>query len=187
MTTAIAPAPTAKPSDFADLVGILDRLSHAANQLARLEQTLNAQHLDTIRGHMPVYKELQATVADCEAALEVIAARNPQWFESKKSVATPVGEVKRTTSNKIEIADPLVTMTLILAAGRAGDFIRTEEALRIEVLETLDDDQLAKFGVKRVTTHNYKIAPASVDLGKAVKAAEKSDSAAAKTVKKSRT
>ncbi|MBX3736708.1 MAG: hypothetical protein KF715_08470 [Candidatus Didemnitutus sp.] len=38
--------------------------------------------------------------------------------------------------------------------------------------------------MKRVVTNNYKAAPAGVDLGKAVKAAEKSEKAAAKAAKK---
>jgi len=183
-TVTTAPAPTALKNDFADLVNLLDRLTFAENQLAKLQQTLDTQHLDTVRGHMPAYKELQTTIGECEAAIAVIAARNPQWFEEKKTVETPFGELKRTTSISLVVADPAVTMTLIKAAKREGDFIKASEELRLEVLGTLDDDALAKFGIKRLTKHNFNAAAAGVDLGKAVKAAEKSDKAAAKAAKK---
>lgn len=179
-----APAPTAQKEDFASLVNLLDRLSFAQNQITKLEQTLNSQHLETVRGHMPVYKELQTTLGECEAAIAVIAERNPQWFDDKKTVATPYGEVKRTSSTKLVVADPTVSMTLVKAAGREADFIRKIEQLNLEALENLEDAELAKFGIKRVTTHNYKPGAASVDLGKAVKSAEKSDKAAAKAAKK---
>jgi|GEM_PF-2203627 len=184
MITPIAPSPAAKPTDFADLVALLDKLTSATNQLDKLQQTLDAQHLDSVRGHMPAYKEIQQAIGECEAAIQVIAERNPQWFADKKSVGTPVGEVKRTTSISLSIADPEITKTLIKAAGRAADFIRVSEDLRVEVLETLADEELGKLGVKRITEHNYKVAAAGISLGKAVKAAEKSEKAAAKTAKK---
>ena len=184
MSTTIAPTPSALKEDFTSLVNLLDRLTHAENELAKLQQVLDAQHLDTVRGHMPAYKELQTTIGECEAAIVVIAARNPQWFEEKKTVATPVGEVKRTTSVSLEIADPSVTITLVKAAKREADFIKVTEELRLEVLEALADEQLAKLGIKRVTKHNFKSGPAGIDLGKAVKQAEKSEKAAAKTAKK---
>lgn len=184
MNNVLAPSSTARPTDFGDVVALLATLSQAEVNLAKLQQTVDADHLEAVRGHLPVYKEIQATIGDCQAALELIAARNPQWFEDKKSIATPVGELKRTTSTTIEVADPGVTMTLIKAAKREGDFIKVTEELRLEVLQTLNDEQLQKLGVKRVVTHNFKIAPIEVKLGKAVKAAEKSAKAAAATAKK---
>ncbi|MBA4136739.1 MAG: hypothetical protein C0518_05425 [Opitutus sp.] len=180
-----APAPTAQKDDFASLVNLLDRLTHAQNQLDKLQQVLDAQHLETVRGHMPAYKELQTTIGECESAVAVIAARNPQWFDDKKTVATPYGAVKRTSATSLQVADEAVTLTLIKAAGRQTDFIKVTESLSLETLEKLEDEQLAKFGIKRVTEHNFKAAPAGVDLGKAVKAAEKSEKAAAKAAKKS--
>ncbi len=184
MNNAIAPTPAGKPDDFASLVNLLEALTAAENNLTKLQQTLDSQHLETVRGHLPAYKELQTKVGEFEAAIEVIVTRNPQWFADKQNLATPVGAVKRTSSTKLEVADPTVTITLIKAHKRDADFIRTTEELRLEVLEGLDDEQLAKLGIKRVTTHNFKTAPKVVDLGKAVKAADKTDKAATKTAKK---
>jgi hypothetical protein len=179
-----APAPSAQKDDFASLVNLLERFTHAQNQLARLQQTIDSQYLETVRGHMPVYKELQTTISECQASIAVIAARNPQWFEEKKTVGTPYGDVKRTSATRLQIADEAVTIALIKAAKREEDFVKVTETLSLEALEKLEDEQLRKFGITRVTEHNFKPAPASVDLGKAVKSAEKSDKAAAKAAKK---
>lgn len=183
-TSAIAPLPSARPTDFADLVNLLTALTKSENNLALLQQVLDKQHLETVQGHMEAYKEIQTLIGECEAAIKVIAARNPQWFEEKKTVATPFGELKRTTAISLEIPDEEITMTLIRGAGHADKFIKSVHTISKEALEVLDDEELKKFGVKRVTEHNYKAAAATVNLGKAVKAAEKSAKAAKKTVEK---
>jgi chromosome segregation ATPase len=182
----LAPAPTAKPTDFADLVSLLEKLSEVSNELAALEAQLNTNHLANVRLHTDSYKALQTQIGEIQAAIQVLAERNPQWYEKKKSVETPYGLVKRTTSTKLVIPDEAVSVTLIAAAGRADDFLVTNTTIRREVIELLGDEELKKFGISRSTTHNFNPEPASVDLGKPVKAAEKSDKAAAKTVKKTR-
>lgn len=181
-----APLPTAKPSDFADMVNLLEQLSTNSIALGKLEAKLNAENLSTVREYSGEYKQLQTELSQVEAALAVIAERNPQWFAEKKTITTPFGEVKRTTSTKLEIADETATIALIRAAKRSDDFLVVTTTLNREALEKLEDDELRKFGVRRNVTHNFNPAPASVDLGKAVKAAEKSDRAAAKAAKAAR-
>lgn len=183
-TTTIAPTPAARPQDFADLVNLLAALTKSQNNLAHLEQVLNRQHLETVNGHMDAYKEIQTLIGECEAAIRVIAQRNPQWFEDKKSVPTPYGTLKRTTSTSLQIPDEEITMTLIRGANLAEKYIKTTHTLSRESLELLDDEELKKFGIKRVTEHNFNPEPAKVNLGKAVKAAEKSAKTAKKTAEK---
>jgi hypothetical protein len=184
--TTTAPLPTAKPSDFADMVNLLERLSTLAVSVSKLEAKLNSENLTTVRQYADEYKALQTELGQVESALAVIAERNPQWFSEKKTITTPFGEVKRTTSTKLEIADETATIALIRSAKREEDFLVVSTALNREALENLEDDELRKFGVRRSVTHNYNPAPASVDLGKAVKAAEKSARAAAKAAKAAR-
>lgn len=184
--TTTAPLPTAKPSDFADMVNLLERLSSISVTTTKLETKLNAENLATVRQYADEYKALQTELGQVESALAVIGERNPQWFDDKKTITTPFGELKRTTSKKLEIADETATIALIRAARRAEDFLVVTTTLNREALENLEDAELRKFGVRRSVTHNYNPAPASVDLGKAVKAAEKSDRAAAKAAKAAR-
>ena len=181
--TAIAVSPALK-KDFEDLVNLLDRLTDVENDLAKLNASLNADHLANVRLHTDTYKHLQATAGEVKAAIEVIAARNPQWFEEKKTLETPYGLVKRTSSTSLVIPDEGVTITLIKAAGRDADFLKTTTAISREGLEKLSDEELKKYGVSRLTEYNFKPEPAGIDLGKSVKAAEKSDKAAAKAAKK---
>lgn len=178
------PTPTAPKNDFGDLVNLLASLTEAENELRKLEASLNQDHLAAVRLHVDSYKELQTKIGEAKAAIEIISARNVQWFEERKTLATPYGEVKRTTSTKLVIADETATIALIRAARRSDDFLETRITIRREVLETLEDEELRKFGVRRETTHNYKPEPAAIDLGKAVKDAQKSEGATKKTAKK---
>lgn len=176
------PAPAALKNDYADLVKLLAELTDASNDLSSLESDANREHLAMAKGYLDRYQTLQTRVGEAKAAVEVIAARNPQWFADKKTLATPFGEVKRTTSTSLVIADEAVTITLIKAAGRADDFLKVETSVCLEVLEKLDDAELAKFGARREVEHNFKPEGASVDFGKAVAAAKKDAKAAKKTV-----
>lgn len=181
MTSIPPPAPK---NDYSDLVNLFDVYTTAENDIRALEAELNASHLGNVRLHIDRYKTLATTLGETKAAIEVIAARNPQWFAERQTLESPFGEVKRTSSTSLVIADEAVTIALIEHAGRGADFLRKETRVNREALEALSDEQLAKYGVARKTEHNYKVAAAKVDLGKAVKAAEKSDKAASKTAKK---
>lgn len=184
MTTAIAP--TAKPSDFADLVNLLQQLTETTAALRKLEGKVTARYIDTVTDSVEEYKALQTKLGEAEAALAVIAERNPQWYAEKSNVSTPFGEVKRTSATELVIADEAATIVLIRAANRSEDFLRVTTTVNREALEKLEDDALTKFGVSRKTTYNFKPSAAKVDLGKAVKAAEKTAKAAAKTAKTAR-
>jgi hypothetical protein len=181
MTAIPTPAPK---NDFSDLVNLLEQLSQAENDHRVLESELNASHLAAVRLHVDRYKEIARITGETKAALEVLAARNPSWFEERQTLGTPFGELKRTSSTSLVIADEAVTIALIRAAKRQDDFLRIETHVNKEALEALGDDELAKYGVARKTTYHYKAAGAGVDLGKAVKAAEKSEGAAKKTAKR---
>ena len=176
-TATLAPAPTALKTDFSDLVTLLDGLTETQNDLNALNAQLNTEHLANVRLHADRYKALQARASELTAALEVIAKRNPQWFAEKATLATPYGEVKRTSSTSLVVPDEAVTITLIKAAKREDDFLKTTTTVRLEVMEKLEDADLAKFGIQRKTEYNYNTKAAAVNLGKSV-------AAASKTVKK---
>lgn len=176
-------APTPAKNDFTDLVNLFAELTDASGEMDKLETSLNQDHLANVRLHIDTYKALQARLGAAEAAISAIAQRNPAWFEEKKTVDTPFGEVKRTTSTSLVIADEAATIALIRAAGRADDFLVMTTSVRREAIETLEDHELAKLGVRREVKHNFKPAPARLDLGKAVKAADKGPTAVKKAAR----
>lgn len=184
-SSTVVDAPRA--GDFESVVNLLAVLGEANRQLEALTREIEAGYVALVNPHRERYAKLQGTVSETEAALEVIARRNAQWFDDKKSVTTPFGGVKFTKSTELVIADENISVQLVLAlAGKAGaeKFLRTVQVLNKEALEELSDAELAKFGILRKSKENFKAATDVVNLGKAVKAAEKNEKTAAKAAKK---
>lgn len=176
-----------RPGDFENVVNLLAVLGEANRQLAVLQSAVETDYLAVVMPRRPLYAKLQGTVSETEAALETISRRNPAWFEDKKSVTTPFGGVKFTSSKELNIPNENVSVQLIMAlGGRDGQekFLRTVQVPNKEALNDLSDIELARFGIKRETKENFKVSTEVVNLGKAVKAADKTDKAAAKTAKK---
>jgi len=125
-------------------------------------------------------------VSETEAALEVIARRNPQWFGEKKSIKTPFGGVKFTSSKELVVTDENISVQLVQSlAGKDGaeKYLRTVTVLNKEALAELTDLELAKFGITRKSKENFSAETKVVKLGAAVASAEKSEKAAAKAAK----
>ena len=176
-----------RSGDFESVVNLLAVLGEANRQLAALTTEIEAGYVALVTPERERYAKLQGTVTETEAALEVIARRNPQWFEEKKSVATPFGGVKFTRSTELVITDENISVQLVLAlAGKAGaeKFLRTVQVLNKEALDELTDIELAKFAIVRKVKENFKAGTDVVNLGKAVKSADKNEKAAARTAKK---
>ncbi|MCX6952599.1 MAG: host-nuclease inhibitor Gam family protein [Verrucomicrobia bacterium] len=182
-TTSTPPAPAGLKNDYADLVNLLAALTAATTELNSLEADASKEQLALAKGYIERYKELQTTIGETEAALQVIAARNPQWFAKATTLKTPFGAVKRTTATSLVIADETMTIALIRAAKREDDFLNVETTISIESLEKLEDAELAKLGVRRSQTHNFKPSAKKAEFGEAVGEAEKSPAAAKKTAK----
>lgn len=176
--------------DFEHVVNLLAVLGEANRQLEALTREIETGYIALVNPHRALYAKLQGTVTETEAALEVIARRNQSWFEDKKSVTTPFGGVKFTRSTELIVADESVAVQLVLALGGkdgAEKYLRTVQVLNKEALDELTDAELARFGILRKAKENFKAATDVVNLGKAVKAAEKTDKAAAKAAKKAAT
>lgn len=176
-----------RTGDFENVVNLLAVLGEANRQLESLTREIESGYIGLVNPHRARYAKLQGTVSETEAALEVIARRNPQWFDDKKSVTTPFGGVKFTKSTELVVADENISVQLVLAlAGRDGaaKYLRTVQVLNKEALDELGDAELAKFGIVRKSKENFKAATDVVNLGKAVKAAERTEKNAAKAAKK---
>lgn len=176
--------PDPKSTDFTNLVNLLAVFSEATHKLAEMEANLNGEVMVVIDEYKADYAAMQKTLTEAETALEIIAIRHPEWFAEKKGLKTPYGTVKFTRSNPLVVTNEELSIVLIEREAHAlgldpENLIRERKELNLEVLETLTDDQLRMFRMKRVPKENFSVQPAKLDLGKAVKeAAEKKTEAA---------
>ena len=176
--------PDPKSTDFTNLVNLLSVFSEATHRLDQMQADMNGEMMETIDSYKEAYAKMQRTLTEAETALETIATRHPEWFAEKKGLKTPYGTVKFTRSNPLVVTNEELSIVLIEREAHAlgldpENLIRERKELNLEVLETLTEDQLRMFRMKRVPKENFSVQPAKLDLGKAVKeAAEKKTEAA---------
>lgn len=159
--------------EYANLVNLLAVHSEAANRMAVLDAELQGDWMATVDQHRKEYTALQSKVSESEAAIELMVARHPEWFQSLRSLKTPYGDVSLRSSTKLEVPNEELTLALL---GRRDDselFTRTRTFLNLEALESLDDAELKALKISRITSDKCTVKPMKVDLGKAVKMAEK--------------
>lgn len=161
-------------NDYKNLVDLLAVHSEASNRMLELQARIQGEYMELIDGAKPEYAKFQAVIGDAEAALKALALAHPDWFpKERKSIKTPYGTVKFTSTTSLEINDEEATILLIEHAGRAKDFLRVKQEVDCEALEKLDDAALKAFRVKRVADESFKVTPATLDMGKAVQDAAK--------------
>lgn len=169
----------AAAAEFKNLVDLMAIISEGSARMAELENSLQQDYLDLVDARRKDYASLQFTMGQAESAIEVLARTNPSWFEKAKTVKTPYGSVSLRTSKKLDVKNEEVSIVLLEQLGQDGlPFIRTQKALNLEALEKLDDSELERLRIRRVTTERLNIKPAKVDLGKAVKQTSKEDAEA---------
>jgi hypothetical protein len=174
-------------SDFKNMVDLLAVFTEATNRLAELETGANKELLELLDEQRADYAAAQQAQTEAKIALEIIAIRHPEWFQSKRSVSTPYGSIKFNASNKLEIPNEEATLArLELMAARnpdfkAANFVREKKECDKEALAKLDDTILQTLGITRVPDDNFKVTPAKVNMGKALEAtaSEQSKSLAA--------
>lgn len=163
-------------ADFKNLVDLLAVFTEATNRLAALETDTNKELMDLLDEHRAEYAQAQQAATEAEAALETIALRHPEWFQSRRSVNTPYGSVKFHAATKLEIPNEEATLArLELLAARNPEFkvanyVRTKIECDKETLAKLDDATLATLGIQRVPDDNFSVKPAKVKMGKALEA-----------------
>lgn len=173
-TAAIVEAATPISPDFADVVNHLALLSETTTRLSEIEAQANAALLELVNEHKAEYAQLQEAALHAETTLETLCRKHPEWFASVRTLKTPYGKVSFRTGTSLEVKDDEATVKLlraVLGETRAPDFIRSVEVPNLEALEALDDSELARFMVKRVSADKFTASPARVDFGKAISAA----------------
>jgi hypothetical protein len=173
-TTTTPPAAPARPAaadDYQDLTEELARYSRLANRLAGVDAAFQEAITELIQ---EVYQDefalLQSELTQAEERIELLALRHPEWFAKAKTIKTPFGNVASRTTTKLDVPSEEATIALLELRGEdAKPFLRQRTYLSIESLEALDDAELHRLKVQRITTEKITIQPAKVDLGKAVK------------------
>lgn len=169
------PDKNTQPDDYKNLIDLLAVFSEGRQRLATLELEAQSEFTEIVDTHRAEYAELQSKISQAEAAIDEIATRHPEWFTEKRHVKTPYGTVKVTRTTKLKVSNEEAAILRIEHAGHGEKFIRTEKALNLEALEALSDDELKAFGIIRIRDENVSVKEATIDFGKAVKAAEKQE------------
>lgn len=160
------------PDSYANLINLQSIHSEAHARMSELEAMLQQQWLDVVDAHRKDYGKLQEAIATAEEGIEYLATVNPQWFEKARTLKTPYGTVGFRRTTKLEVKNEEVSIALLEQIGEGGlPFLIPSKKLNLEALEKMDDDELERVRIRRVTTDSCTVKPAKIDLGKAVKAA----------------
>lgn len=186
--------PTSK--EFEDAVDLLALYSDAANRLEELQAEANGELLQILDDKKADYAKWQEKMAQCEAGLEILARKHPDWFSAdRRSIKTPYGTIKLHSSSKLEVKNEELSTVLIeqeierqrTAAAAdplykppfdASQLLRTRTVLNLEAIENLDESVLRQFRIERVRKDNFSVVPAKLDMGKAVEANQDEQQAA---------
>lgn len=167
---------TAAPDSYTNLVNLQSINSEAHARMAELESMLHQQWLDIVDAYRKEYASIQEAIATSEEGIEYLATVNPQWFEKARTLKTPYGTVSFRRTTKLEVKNEEVSIALLEQIGEEGlPFLVPSKKLNLEALEKLDDTELERIRIKRVTADSCTVKPAKIDLGKAVKAAAQGD------------
>lgn len=166
----------AAAANFKNLVDLMAIMAEGSARMGELENGLQQDWIDLVDARKKDYASLQFAIGQAEEGIEHLALTNPQWFEKAKTLKTPYGSVSFRKSSKLDVSNEEVSILLLEQLGQDGlPFVRTAKELNLEALEKLDDKELERLRIKRVTTESLSIKPTKVDLGKAVKQALKSE------------
>lgn len=157
--------------DYATLTTALASFTKLSNRIAEIEAGFQLAITDLIA---ECYKEdfaaLQEEFEAVESRIKLLAIRHPEWFEKTKTLKTPFGSVASRSTTKIEVTNEEATVALLELRGEEGKpYLRERKYLSIESLEAMDDGELKRLKLSRVTSEKITISPAKVDLGKALK------------------
>lgn len=162
----------AEAADYKNLIDLMAVFAEANARMGELENDLHQSWIDLVDARRKDYAKLQETLAKVEDAIRETAEMNPQWFAKARTLRTPYGTVAFRKTTKLEVRNEEVSIVLLEQLGQDGlPFLKTAKTLVLEALEKLDDQELERLRIKRVTTESCTIKPAKPDLGKAVAAA----------------
>ena len=168
-------------TDYTELTTALEQYTSVSTALACIEAEFQNAITELIGDcFRNDFAALQAELSEVESHIETMAIRHPEWFAKTKTLKTPFGSVASRSTTKLDVPNEEATIALLELRGEAAKpFLRQRTYLSLEALEALDDGELKRLKVNRVTTDKITISAAKVDLGKALKVSDKSQPATA--------
>lgn len=163
--------------DFTRAMDLLCSKGRVQRLLAQAEVDANSGYSALVEKYRPLVASLQAAEQALDMQLELIALQHPEWFTRVKTLKTPSGDIKQTTSTSLEIPNEELTLVLLQRLGdkeveedsvRASDCYQSTPTLNKDALGTLSDTALDRLKIKRIIKTNIKSTPAAVEIGKAV-------------------
>ncbi len=167
----------ADDQSYISLVGLISAHAQLAVRLAEMQNIADMTLQDAAELMRVEHATLQERQGALEGQIELIVRQHPEWFEKRKSIVTPGGTVKLTSTTSLEVANEELSITLLEthfgSENECEAYLRRKTTLNLEALEQLDDTDLKRLKIRRVTADKFSVTPAKVNLGKAVaKAAE---------------
>jgi hypothetical protein len=159
-----------QPDDFKNMLDLLAVYTEAQNRLSTMETDASEHLLDFVDDVRGEYSQAQRALTESEAAIISIAGKHPEWFGDKRTIKTPYGQVSCRRTAKLEVPNEEATIILIQNSDLSDDeYLRQNVALNLEALERLEDAELKRLRIRRVTDESISVKAGKVDLGKAVK------------------
>ena len=164
--------------EYARLIDLQVLFTKTSDEIDQLDTRINDASNKLAAPLAPDYVVLTERKAQCDAEIQALLKKNPQWEGKNKSVKTPFGEVGRRTVTALEIPNPAMTVVLMTARGttdpafKPSDFLYVEESPAKEALERLSNEDLTKLGVTRTVTESITVKPAKINVSKVVNAAK---------------
>lgn len=159
--------------DYARFVDLQQQHSSVFNQIEQLEVNMNKASQEAMKLDTTDYVVLHETLNLLDGQIKALFARHPEWRPGdSKSVKSPFGSVEQRTAKELDAPNPAMTVSLIEARGatdpefKAADYLHIDKKPNLEALERLNDDELAKLGVSRVSTEKVTVKPAKVKIDK---------------------
>lgn len=166
-----------KSKDYLNLVELLSVYTEAQRRLDELQLQIDDAVADAVEPIRKEYATLQSKHGDAERAIVAIVETHPEWLIKPRTIKTPCGSVSAKSSTKLDVISEESSLRLIKASRRDTEFVRVAETLDLEALEKCTDEELAAFGIVRVSAETFTVKPAKLDMGKAIKSREEAATA----------
>ena len=164
-----SPIDTEPPAEFKNLGDLVAIIADGEARVTELSKEVDDIIREAVDERRKEFTELQAAIQSAKEGAEAICTSHRNWFGGKKSLELLHGTCAFKASKSLEVANERATIALIRAEEtpeNASKLIRVVEEVDKEALESLSDEELAKFGLHRLEKESFSVKPRKIDLAK---------------------